>query len=98
MKQLTPASVTNHLLVIFLSLYIFLGEFIVGTTHLGILKLAFAGISVLLFLFSFFTNKIESNDIKIYLGVILIIALYLIIWGSKLGNYNLFVTIFYGYI
>jgi len=88
----------NFLFIIFLCLYIFCGELIVGITQIGFLKVALASLSVLFFVFSILTNKLTSLDVNIYLFVTLLFSFYLIWWGSNLGNYNLFVTILYGYV
>jgi hypothetical protein len=88
----------NLLLNIFLCLYIFCGEFIVGITQLGFLKISLAGLSVLFFIFSLLANKLNSFDIRIYLLVIILFMVYIFWWGDNLGNYNLFVTILYGYV
>ena len=98
MKIIKKRDIFNYLLLITLCLYIFFGELIVGLTNLGIFKMALACISILLFVISLLRNKITKQDFNLYFGVFLILGIYIVWWGTELGNYNLFITILYGYI
>lgn len=92
------SDIINSLLLIFLSMYIFFGEFLTGITHVGVPKMALMGLSIIFFIFSLFVDVITKFEIKLYLGFLVTIVVYFIWWGPVLGNYNLFVTILYGYL